>query len=91
MTNETLMLLTKKTTLALGATGLLFSIGCSCGDKAAKMQDNYARSAELQWKCCKEQTEPHRTECFAALGDRHAAVGALIAQWTMACHNRART
>ena len=48
MINETLMLLTKKTTLTLGATGLLFFIGCSCGDKAAKMQDNYDRSYDLQ-------------------------------------------
>ena len=76
--------------LLIGSASILAAPGC-CTRTASKMQDNWDRSFQLQWKCCEAlSTAALKDKCFAKLQAATGAIGGLIAQWTSACTNESQ-
>jgi hypothetical protein len=74
--------------LLIGSASILAATGCSCTRTAAKMQDNWDRSFQLQWKCCEALSTPARKDkCFTNLREATGSVGGLLTEWTSACSN----
>ena len=78
----------RKSVLLIGSACVLAATGCTCNRSAEKMQENWKRSFQLQWKCCEAlSNDIRRDECISNLREATKNVGENLVRWTSACVN----
>ena len=88
MTNHKTNTILRMSALLIGSASLLAATGCTCNGSAEKMQKNWDRSFQLQWKCCKAlSNDVSRDECIRELQEATNNVGQNLVRWTSACVN----